>query len=114
MSARRGIDQIQADFEFSSAEQCLREEARLNRLLEDKYESCKAGAVFEGIGALRTTLPGQCDENGMPERSVWVSNCFEYEGRHEITIYYEIVDEWERNRVAEAYGESIGPGIDEL
>ena len=114
VTARRGIEQIQAEFEFASADRCLREETRLNRLLEDKYESCKAGAVFDDIGAIRTRRPGQCDENGMPERSVWVSNCFEFEGRHQITIYYEVVDEWRRKRVAEAYGESIGPGIDEL
>ena len=47
--------------------------------------------MFEDIGAIRTTRPGQCDENGMPERSVWVSNCFEYGARHEVTLYYEIV-----------------------
>ena len=114
VSARGGIDQIQAEFEFASADQCLREETRLNRLLEDKYESCKSGAVFEEIGPIRTTRPGQCDENGMPERAVWVSNCFEYEGRHEITIYYEIVHDWQRKEIAEAYGEILGPGIDEL
>lgn len=109
-----GISEISAHVgQFESEEACGEEEVRIETILRDKYGQCKDYRYEEWQ---RGHSPvGQCDRRGLPEREI-IAYCDEDEaqGRHFLRLSYEVVDDWEREEMIEAWMREAKPNPSEL
>ena len=107
------IAQVDTEFHFPSEAECEEEEARIVDLLERKYGRCR-DPRFPDILVGHTPI-GQCDANGLVERTIGTYCTDDLDGiGFKLRLYYESLNDAERNAVRDAWMRTGRPDADSL